>query len=916
MSTVRLWVLPLLVTWVGITCAPASIMKISRIPRLMNHQRLTRILLVVCAARMALAPLSAQSLSWDTVTGDGATVTGGGGTWDNSTLNWNNGGGTIAWNSSSPSVAVFGGATAGTVTLGSNVTASGITLSTAGYTIAGGGNTLTLNNGTNPAVISKNANGIISADLVSTGAVTINGNSNLSLSGNNTGLTGTVSIGGANTVTLGNANVLGTAAVTIAAGNQPALAFGSAFTINNAITLGSGSSLWTGGSNLVDFGNSVTLGGNAGVTVWLSNSRMSGTLSLGSHTFTVNQSGTASLSQTLSGPVTGTGGITMNAANKTLILSNTAAANSYSGGTTITAGTVSLGTGGTAANTSHVGALGSGDVSINSGGTLRLWIKNDASFSIANNLAINGGTLRNEDGNHTITGTVSVGTNGATFVAIYSGKNLSLSNTISGSGPVTVQGNGGQVRFFGTNTYTGLTTVSNGTLLLSGASASSGFSLSNGSTLALRSITLGSGQNITGAGSVTKDISTFGASTINGNNNTYTGATTVNIDRFTVGATGVINGTSGITVQAQWDANFNNLGSVTTPGNISVQGSGNTTGGGVTANSSFFRNAGVVNAVNLNLVSSASTNTTANRGGTYSQTAGTTTVTGAITLSANGGTGATGTAGNDAALNLSGGTINTATLAVNSGTVTATGGILNLGSGGITKTGTAATAINLGATTLGSTAAWSSSVGLTFTDAATGTTIDTTGGNIGLSGAMTGSGRLNKTGSGTLTLSGNSSSYAGDVFLSAGSLYVNGQLGGSSTDVTVTAGILGGTGAIGGNLTLSGNSILDMVNPASPLAVGGTIAFSSGGFGIDNLSGMDWDHMSLGTYTVLSGSLDTTLLENLGYANRAAVGTAGRFAYFQNGSLQVVLIPEPATSLLAGLGVLGLLSRRSRKRGA
>jgi autotransporter-associated beta strand protein len=855
-------------------------------------------------------PLCAATLNWDTVGGDGATITGGAGAWDTSNTNWNTGGTNVSWVNSNKDLAIFSG-TAETVTLGSDITASGITFSS-GYTIAGGGFTLTLDNGASPAVISKNSSGTISANLASTGAVSISGNSNLSLTGTNTGLTGTVSIGGANTVTLGNANALGTAAVTIAAGNQPALAFGGAFTLNNAVTLGANSSIWTAGSNTLTFGNNVTLAGNAGITLWGRSARFDGTLGLGANTFSVVQSGSSTLSMTLAGPVTGTGGITMNAAsNKTLILANTAGANTYSGGTTITAGTVSIGTGGTAADTSHVGALGSGDVSINTGGMLRLWIRNNASFNIANNLSINGGTLRNEDGNHTMTGTVSVGTNGATFQSVWGGKNLTLSNTISGSGPVTVQANGAQVRFFGANTYTGATTVSNGTLLLSNASASSGFAISSGATLALRTITLGSTQNITGAGAVTKDISTFGASTINGNNNTYTGATTVNIDRFTVGSTGVINGTSDITVQAQWGANFNNLGSVTTPGNISVQGSGNTTGGGVSTDSSFFRNSGTVNAANINLASSATANTIANRGGSYSQSGGTTTVTGAITLSANGGTGAAGTAGNDAALNLTGGTINTPTLALDSGIVTATGGTLNLGSGGITSAGGRPVEINLGAATVGATAAWSTTLDLNLTDASTGTTFDTTGGSIEISGSLTGSGNFNKTGSGTLTLSGTSTSFAGDVSVSAGTLLISGLLGDSTTDVTVDGGTLGGTGTIGGDLILGGSSILSVVNLSSPLAVGGTLGFASSGFGIDNLGGIDWDSIPEGSYTLVSGALNETLLENFGYTNRTAVGTGGgKFAYFENGSLELVVIPEPRAALLGGLGLLILLRRR------
>ena len=39
-------------------------------------------------------------------------------------------------------------------------------------------------------------------------------------------------------------------------------------------------------------------------------------------------------------------------------------------------------------------------------------------------------------------------------------------------------------------------------------------------------------------------------------------------------------------------------------------------------------------------------------------------------------------------------------------------------------------------------------------------------------------------------------------------------------------------------------------------------------------------------------------------------GTSGRLAYFQNGSLKLVVIPEPGVALLGGLGLLALLRRR------
>jgi fibronectin-binding autotransporter adhesin len=227
----------------------------------MKPRRCIYLLAVIACFATVLPRLAAATLNWDTVCGDAATITGGG-TWDTSNTTWNICTANTAWVNSNKDLAVFSG-TAGKVTLGGDFTSSGITFSSA-YTIAGGGFTLTLDNGDNPAVNSKNVAVTISANLASSGAVSISGNSNLSITGNNAGLASIVSIGGVNTVTLDSANALGSAAVTIATGNQPALGFGSAFTMNNAVTLGAGSSLWTMGSNTPIFGNNLTLAGNTG----------------------------------------------------------------------------------------------------------------------------------------------------------------------------------------------------------------------------------------------------------------------------------------------------------------------------------------------------------------------------------------------------------------------------------------------------------------------------------------------------------------------------------------------------------------------------------------------------------------------------------------------------------------------------
>ncbi|MEY3895167.1 MAG: hypothetical protein RLZZ214_686, partial [Verrucomicrobiota bacterium] len=63
------------------------------------------------------------------------------------------------------------------------------------------------------------------------------------------------------------------------------------------------------------------------------------------------------------------------------------------------------------------------------------------------------------------------------------------------------------------------------------------------------------------------------------------------------------------------------------------------------------------------------------------------------------------------------------------------------------------------------------------------------------------------------------------------------------------------------------------------------------------------------TYTLLNGSVNLAGLQNVGIGNAYERGD-GKLAYFQSGSLQVVVIPEPSAALLGGLGMLALLRRR------
>ncbi|MGA2500182.1 MAG: autotransporter-associated beta strand repeat-containing protein, partial [Tepidisphaeraceae bacterium] len=144
------------------------------------------------------------------------------------------------------------------------------------------------------------------------------------------------------------------------------------------------------------------------------------------------------------------------------------APNTYTGGTTINAGTLSLGTGGTGGYTSSTGALGTGPVTINTGGKLQLWIQNSTSFNFNNSIVINGGELHGEDGNYHILGPVTVNSAGAIFSTHWSGKNLWMDSPITGTGAVAInQGGGASEVYFSNpnNSYAGATTIGSGETL-------------------------------------------------------------------------------------------------------------------------------------------------------------------------------------------------------------------------------------------------------------------------------------------------------------------------------------------------------------------------------------------------------------------------------------------------------------------
>jgi len=165
-------------------------------------------------------------------------------------------------------------------------------------------------------------------------------------------------------------------------------------------------------------------------TLQLNGSTLAGSV-VNNGTLAFNESAAASYS----GVISGSGAVT-SVGTGTLTLKSTTAS-TYSGGTFISAGMLSLGTGGTAANTASAAGLGSGQVTLNAGGMLRLWIKNNSSFTIANGFLFNGGTVRTEDGTYTLSGAIATGSGGM-IQTQYGGKPLTFNGVLSGAGNLIV----------------------------------------------------------------------------------------------------------------------------------------------------------------------------------------------------------------------------------------------------------------------------------------------------------------------------------------------------------------------------------------------------------------------------------------------------------------------------------------------
>ncbi|OIR14878.1 extracellular serine protease precursor [mine drainage metagenome] len=405
------------------------------------------------------AALNLEKLGSNTLVLTGANTYSGSTTISDGTLQLGNGGtsGSIAGN-------IVDNATL-TLDRGDAVTLSNV-ISGSGSLVMAGSGSLTL----------TSANSFTGTTIVSGGTLVMGNLSALAYSTldyDNQG--GTVSFGTLGSASLGGisggeslalANASSSPVALTVGGNNAATTYsgalsgaGSLTKVGSGILTLTGANTYTGGTTVtggfIDFASSSNLGSglvtlNGGGLQWASGTTtdISSQLApLGSNGGTLDTNGN---SVTFASALSGTGSVTK-AGSGTLTLS---VANSYSGSTTVSGGSLQFGVDNALPSPTAV--------SVSSGATLDL-----------NGHAGSVGSLAGSGSVALGSGSLSVGSDGSS---------TTFSGVIAGSGSLTKTGSG-SLTLSGANTYSGPTSVSGGVLNLNGSASNSAFTVASGGTL-------------------------------------------------------------------------------------------------------------------------------------------------------------------------------------------------------------------------------------------------------------------------------------------------------------------------------------------------------------------------------------------------------------------------------------------------
>ena len=842
---------------------------------------------------------------------------------------------------------------------GNNSFAGAITFGSAS-TISSDGGTLTLsgnvNNGGFLFTESGAGNVTITGVISGSGGLTKSGAGTLTLSGASSNTyTGVTTVNQGTLVLAKPGSVLAPAITIGGAGSTATVQLGANFQLYGANTTVNaqgqlnlnnfqeyiGTLTVSGGGSVVTGTGLLYIGGGITSTAGSVTSTMTGSYSLYTNQIFNIASGSApsgvdlNISGSLAEYLAGTT-VTKQGAGK-LVLSG---ANSYTGLTTITAGTVEI------QNASGLGTTANG-TTIASGAELEF----SGNIAVGNeSLTLNGagasgnGALRNMSGNNSLSGGITLGSastvssdaglltlsggivNGGFALTFAGAGNITESGVISGSGALNKTGSG-TLSLGGVNTYTGATTITGGTLqistneriantsnlnvsggtfdlgvfaettgavtLFSGSIAGTGAGTLTGSSYTFESGTVSA--IVAGPGTVTKNTS--GLVILSGNN-TYSGATTINAGTLQVSSNNGLGTTAnGTTVAAGAALNLNNVNYTTTEA-LSLNGTGVANGGALT-NTGTSTFAGAI---------TIATNATINAGGGTLNLTGGLSKNGTTLTFAGGGTvnitnnGITGASPNSDLVVDGTTVVLSAASTYNGPTTIQNSGTLKLGQSNVLPTApqTAMTVTTSGTFDLAghsdgiaslsgdSTAVVKNSVvgGTSTLTVNPGSGVSTTfsGTIAGTNGGTQGEVALQKDGAGTLILAA-ANTYGGATTVNAGTLLA----------VAASGGALGKSSAVlvnwGGTLLLGAN---DQINDIATLTLaGGTFAkgnfsegsASSAGVGALSLtsgSTIDFGSGSVGVLTFASfspGAFNLTIDNWTGAPGIEGTGSTDRLIF-------------------------------------